>query len=102
MNKLRLYRGKANLTQRDLAKKVGLSYTTIYLYENNGIPADKAPILAEALNCTPFELYGEDIFNIPPKTDDEIQTVVRYLIEITTDPVLKAKLEGVVSWSEKM
>ena len=38
---LLLYRRKLGLTQRELAKKIGVSYSVISAYERNGIPTDR-------------------------------------------------------------
>ena len=57
---------KANsLSQRELAKKAGLSQRMIFYYENdpNTIPIKKLKALADSLNCTIADLFSEEATN---------------------------------------
>lgn len=76
------FRKKNNLTQKDLAKLLGVSHNTIYNYENNGvIPKSKITILVDLIKNykdlkqinvqDPFQQFhissknGHEIFNLP-------------------------------------
>jgi len=61
-NRIKELRKKHNLTQSELAEKVGLTYVQIGRYEKRGaIPsADVLPKLAEALNTTTDFLTNGD------------------------------------------
>lgn len=59
-NRIRMYRGYRDMTQGELAEKVGVNITTIVKYEDGSmVPgADKVFAIADALGCTPSELMG--------------------------------------------
>jgi len=69
---LRYFREKNGLTQKELAKKVGLSWNTIWNYENGR----REPRLhdlkkfAEIFNCTIDELVNP---SLPPKAGGDQQ-----------------------------
>lgn len=83
--RIKKLRSACNLTQTELAKKIGVSKQTLYKYENNiitNIPSDKIELLALFLNTSEAYLMGwakdslskdSSIFDIPgimplPKT----------------------------------
>lgn len=71
-SKIKELRLKQQLTQTDLAKKIGVATQTIFKYENEivtNIPSDKIEKIAEVLNTTPAYLMGweEDPENIYEK-----------------------------------
>lgn len=57
---LRMHRAKLNITQAELASRVGIDPTAISQYEQGSrIPgADKLFTLAEVLGCSPCDLLG--------------------------------------------
>lgn len=57
---LRAARARADMSQQQLANKVGLSAASIISYEHGSrLPGvDKAYALAQALGCTPNDLIG--------------------------------------------
>ena len=71
-----------NITQDELALKIGTTKQTIYKYENEivtNIPSQKIELISNALNTTPDYLMGwsdkstDDLYSIPginpiPKT----------------------------------
>jgi len=67
IRQLRCFREKMGWTQRDLAKKVGLSETTIWNYENGRREPRLQDLkkFAEVFNCTIDELVNPIV---PPKT----------------------------------
>lgn len=60
--KLREYRVKANLSQRDIAEKMNISQPYYWSWEKNiSLPnAQQIVDLCKILNCTPNELLGFD------------------------------------------
>ena len=59
--RIKATREALNLTQEDVAKKVGVAIQTIYKYENEivtNIPLSKLEKIAEALQTTPAYLMG--------------------------------------------
>ena len=61
-NKISQFRKKSNLTQRQLAEKVGILYQVLQRYENGTrIPSvDTAIRIARALNATVEEIFIVD------------------------------------------
>lgn len=73
-------RKEKNLTQKELAKKIGVSYITIQAYENATYPRCENLIeLSNVLNTTPNDLLG-----YPPNCHDIIS-----LLEMLEDKTLK-------------
>ncbi|MCD7723519.1 MAG: XRE family transcriptional regulator [Clostridiales bacterium] len=75
-NRIRRLRSAANISQVDLAKRVGVSKQTLYKYENDivtNIPSDKIELLSHYLNCSPQFLMGwTNIMNSPDISADNI------------------------------
>lgn len=76
-NRIRILRKKNEITQTELAKKIGSTKQNIYKYENGlvtNIPYDKLILLAKALGTTPVELIGwkDEPEQLPEKEDREI------------------------------
>lgn len=78
-NRIRTLRIKNEMTQMELAQKIGSTKQTIYKYENGivtNIPYDKLNLLAEALRTTPVELIGwkdePRQLQLPEKDESEI------------------------------
>lgn len=60
-DRIKLQREVMNISQTDLAYKVGISKQTLYKYEKNivtNIPSDKIEKIADALSTTPQRLMG--------------------------------------------
>lgn len=60
-DRIKLQREVMNISQTDLANKVGISKQTLYKYEKNivtNIPSDKIEKIADALSTTPQKLMG--------------------------------------------
>lgn len=62
MDGIEAMRKKANITQSELARMLGVSQANISQWENGeALPrADKLPALAEALNCKIDDLFIEE------------------------------------------
>ena len=59
--RIRGLREKQEMTQTELAEKIGSTKQTVYKYENGvvtNIPYDKLILLAKALGTTPSSLMG--------------------------------------------
>lgn len=91
MNKgkrIKQLREELNISQTDLAKKVGISKQTLYKYENDivtNIPSDKLESLADHLGVTPAYLMGWEESNI-----DYIVSPGDVLIEVNNKDKEKA------------
>lgn len=59
MSNIKTLREKMNMTQTELAEKVGIKRSTVAMWETGGnMPtAAKLPAIAKALNCTIDDLY---------------------------------------------
>lgn len=59
---IRAARARADLTQGEVAAKVGINVGTLQKYESGEMTpgADKLPVLAEVLSVTPNDLLGWD------------------------------------------
>ena len=62
MRSICYYRNQIGISQRALAKKIGVSQQCVAKWETgNGNPrSDKLPLLAAVLNCTVDELFVAD------------------------------------------
>ena len=58
--RIKHYREIAKMTQQELADKLGVERKCISNWEvgYRDIPSNKIPVVAEALGCTPNNLYG--------------------------------------------
>ena len=62
MSRIKTMREKANMTQADLARAVGLKRSAVAMWETGGnMPnASKLPVIAKALNCTVDDLFQKE------------------------------------------
>ncbi|WP_247644746.1 helix-turn-helix transcriptional regulator [Streptococcus sp. NLN76] len=76
MNRLKELRTEKKLTQKELAKKIGVHYRTLQNWETNEtqIKPDKAQILADYFGVTAGYLlgYSDDFFNNETKELDKL------------------------------
>lgn len=84
MNRLKECREKANLTQNELAKKVGLTRGYINKIENSNKAAKKVKIqtllkISECLNQSPIEVWGTDLFKYEPQNIFERDKMIQIL-----------------------
>ncbi len=92
-SRLRILRENKKLSQSALAKKIGVTKSTIYRYENNNLmpTLNKAVLLAQVLNTTLDHLVGmDDIPTIKLKNLEENQ--IEWLMD-TVDTYMKKKKE---------
>lgn len=96
--KLKARRKELNLTQGQVAKKVGVAIQTIYKYENEivtNMPLDRLEIIANALDVTPAYLMGWE--DITPETEKKNDAIADIILRLRTD---NNYLEVVQSLSE--
>lgn len=62
MNGIKFFREKAGMTQRELAKALGIWPSAISMWETGDrLPrSDKLPELAKILGCSIDDLYGDE------------------------------------------
>lgn len=79
--RIRTARESMDISQSELAEKIGVSKQTLYKYENGiitNIPSDKIEAIARVLNTTPASIMGW-VGEQPKQEDDELQ---EYLEEL--------------------
>ena len=86
MNRLKEFREKANLTQSELAKKVGLTRVYINKIENSNKVAKKVKIqtllkISSCLNESPIEVWGTDLLKYEPQNIFERDKMIQILEE---------------------
>lgn len=89
-----------NMTQDELAKKVGCTYQLISRYENNvvdTIPTKKLKLVADALLCTPLELM-EGVNAEPELTVVQLRLIAR-IKAMTPEEVEKVEKMVDLLWS---
>ena len=78
---IRAARIAANLTQAELAKRIGVKQQTIQKYENGivtNIPSDRIEAIAKALEVTPAYLMGweqEPAQDAEPTLDEQLEGI---------------------------
>lgn len=82
MNNLKLLRGEHGITQKELARKVGVTYQRISSAENgtNMSPA-LARKIADVLGENVFKVLGTDSFVIEPVTTEDKEILCALLRE---------------------
>ena len=89
-----------DMTQDELAKKVGCTYQLISRYENNvvdTIPTKKLKVLADALLCSPYELM-EGVKAEPEMTAGQLRLIAR-IKAMTPEEVDKMEKMFDLLWS---
>lgn len=89
--RIRGLREKQEMTQTELAEKIGSTKQTVYKYENGvvtNIPYDKLILLAKALGTTPSSLMGWD------KIEEAINEEFTRLDNLTKQYILLFEMNG--------
>lgn len=84
MIRIKMYRGKAGLTQQELADKVGIDRSYLSLIEsrnNSKISESLLEKIATVLNCTPIQLCGLDSIRFEIKNSDDIKFLILLLVK---------------------
>ena len=77
--RIRARREELNMTQKELAEKVGISFQLVSHYEKNlvdTIPTKRLKAIAEALRCSPYELM-EGVKAEPELTAGQLRLIAR-------------------------
>ena len=89
--RIKIRREELNLTQEQVAEKVGVATQTIFKYENGivtNIPLDKIKKIARALNVTaPFLMGWKDVSETPPSRGIKIPVIGKVVAGIPIDAV---------------
>lgn len=78
-NNLKALRGKHGLSQKELAKKVGVSTQRISQAENGALCPKLASKIADCLGENVFNVLGYSSFVILPKTFEDKEILLRLL-----------------------
>ena len=76
--RIKALRESFNISQIELAERIGVSKQNLYKYENGiitNIPSDKIEAIAKALDTTPAHLMGWD--DTSPTTEDTIVKLLK-------------------------
>lgn len=76
--RIKALRESLNISQIELAERIGVSKQNLYKYENGiitNIPSDKIEAIAKALDTTPAHLMGWD--DTPPTAEDTIVKLLK-------------------------
>ena len=79
MENIRKLRGKAGLTQKQLADKIGVSRAAVHEMEKNtrhNVKKNVADKLCSLFNVNTFELYGLDNLKFLPANGDEASKLI--------------------------
>lgn len=84
-DRIKKQRESINISQTELAEKIGISKQTLYKYENNivtNIPSDKIELIAKVLGTTPSYIMGWEVsitlYNVHCETADESELILSY------------------------
>lgn len=81
-NNLAKIRGKYQLTQEELAKKVGVTKQGLCFNENGKLSVKLASAVAATLNENVFDVLGKDVFVLLPQTKEDKEALKRIVDEI--------------------
>jgi len=86
-------RKSAGLKQKELAKKIGVSESSISSYEKatNLFPLEKLPLVIEALNCSITDIF-EPLFN-KREEDKEISEMMNKIRHLLSMPEYKRAIK---------
>ena len=81
-NNLAKIRGKYQLTQEELANKVGVTKQGLCFNENGKLSIKLAAAVAETLNENIFDILGTDVFVVLPKTEADKEAFKKAVAEV--------------------
>ena len=85
-NNLEKLRGKHQMSQTQLAEKIGISRQALSLSENGKCSVNVALKAAKVLGESVYEVLGSDLFVLVPKTDAE-KVAFRQAVDSVLGPV---------------
>lgn len=98
MNNIKKLRSKKGMTQTEFCAKCGLARTYISFLENGNkkISLDAAHRMSSVLECSIFELLGDDLFYVNPSNDEERLEVISFLVENLDNETLKEMFYDII------
>lgn len=96
--KIRYYRKLKNMSQTELAKKVGVSFQAIYKYEKgicSNIPVERLEIIANALDVSASTLRSSLVASASDPYDEFLDDVDAE--ELTEDEIKRRRLYSIIS-----
>ena len=93
--RIKSLRKEQNLTQTELASKVGTTKQNIYKYENGiitNIPSDRLLAISNALNVSPAVFFDSTNEKSTPQTERDVlkQKIIELLAQLTEDELKEA------------
>ena len=82
MNNLKKIRGKHEISQEELARKIGVTKQIISISEVGKISGKSALKIAKVLDENVFDILGFDAFVVLPETVEDIEALKRTLDEL--------------------
>lgn len=101
MDSIKKYRSQNGLSQKELAKKVGVARILVTHWESdncNGVSLSNAKKLSEIFDCSLFQLYGLNNFKIKPKSDEDKAWIIKLLFKTLKDEDIKGE---VLEWLQQ-
>ena len=95
MVNIKKYRGYFNMSQDDLAKKLGITRSMVCYLESKEIKDlsnEYKEKLCEIFDCNVIDLYGLDNFKELPSNDSEILTIIKFLTPLIENVELREKI----------
>ena len=91
MNNIKKYRGMLNMTQKELAEKIGVARALIAYWElpeYTSLKLSNAKKISNVFGCSLIDLYGIDNFVVKPANDNEKMKMIKILYDsIDSDKV---------------
>ena len=84
-NNLARIRGKHQMTQTELAEKIGVTKQGLCFNEKKICSIKMARKVAEVLNENVFDILGTDVFLIEPKTDEDKTRLIKLILSMGTN-----------------
>lgn len=94
--RIKTLRDELNISQTELAKRVGISKQTLYKYENDivtNIPSDKLEEIADCLGVAPSYVMGWDDVLIEKEQRDTEQAIKLYQAYLKAIPEVQEAVE---------
>lgn len=101
MDSIKKYRSQKGLSQKELAKKVGVARILITYWESdncNGLSLSNAKKLSKIFDCSLFQLYGLNNFKIKPQNDKDKAWLIKLLFKTLKDEDIKGE---VLEWLQQ-
>ena len=96
MNNLKFYRARSGKTMTELANEVGTTRQAICVFEgelrHRPIPAKHINALCKSLDCTKFQLLGDESFAVKPQNDADREDLIMILFNSIQDKEVKERI----------